>query len=118
MRKLISKTITGGDTETVEEVTDEFGIVWTETSTEDHAIAYRTPEQIARDDYQLGVNTFYDDRKDQAIEDEWATRDLLEKVTSPFLNGLHGAKLAHQIQILQDQLALLDALTESDPLSY
>ena len=110
MRKLISKTITGSDTTIVEEVTDEYGLVWTETSTEDHAIAYRTPEQIAADEYQLGVNTFYDERKDQAIDDEWATRDLLEKVTSPFLNGLYGAKLAHQIKTLQDQLALLDAL--------
>ena len=109
VRKLISKEITGTHTTTITEVTGEWG-THTETSTETHAVAYRTPEQINQDDYQMGVNTFYDDRKDRAWQDEQDTEALLAEVDSPFMNGLIGADIAHQIKILQERLELLDAL--------
>ena len=110
MRKVISKEITGTHTVTVTEVTDESGFTYTETSQETHAVAYRTPEQINQDDYQMGVNTFYDDRKDRAYEDAQETAALLAEVDSPFMNGLIGADIAHQIKVLQERLELLDAL--------
>ena len=108
-RKVISKVITGKETVTTTEVTTEWG-THTEMATVQHAIAYRTPEQINQDDYQMGVNTFYDDRKERKWRDDDDTAALLVEVDSPFMNGLIGADIAHQIKILTEQLALLDAL--------
>ena len=52
MRKLIEKVITGTETYTVIEETDEFGMVWTETKTEQHAVPWVAPlssEEIDKD---------------------------------------------------------------------